>query len=37
MFKKHFSQDFDYYTFPEEMEAFLKNKNKYKLAVPIFH
>ncbi len=36
-FKKNLIWEFDFYTLPEELDLFLENKNKYDLAVPVFH
>nr|MDD3720540.1 ATP-grasp domain-containing protein [Candidatus Gracilibacteria bacterium] len=36
-FKKYLNKDFDFYDFPSDLEKFLENKDKYNLAIPIFH
>ncbi len=36
-FKKFLKKDFDFFTLPEEIDLFLENKNKYDLAIPVFH
>ena len=35
--KNNLDKDFDYYELPEELESFLENKDKYNLAIPVFH
>ncbi len=36
-FEKYINKDFDFYDFPTDLEKFLKNKDSYDLAVPVFH
>lgn len=36
-FKKNLIWEFDFYSLPEELDLFLENKNKYDLAIPVFH
>lgn len=36
-FKNNIQEDFDFYILPEEIDNFVKNKNKYKLVIPVFH
>lgn len=36
-FKKYIKKDFDFYDFPVDAEKFLKNKDNYDLAIPVFH
>ena len=35
--KKNLNRDFDYYELPSDLELFLENKDKYNLAIPVFH
>jgi D-alanine-D-alanine ligase len=37
LFKDHINKDFDYYELPKQLSDFLKNKDKYNLAIPVFH
>ena len=36
-FKKYLSKDYDYYELPKQLDSFLENKDKYSLAIPVFH
>jgi len=36
-FKKYLNQDYDYYELPKELDNFLRNKDKYSSAIPVFH
>ena len=36
-FKDNLELDYDYYLLPEQLDDFLKNKDKYNLAIPVFH
>lgn len=37
LFKDHINKDFDYYELPKQLSNFLNNKDKYNLAIPVFH
>ncbi len=36
-FKKNLKRDYDYYELPKQLDSFLENKDKYNLAIPVFH
>lgn len=36
-FKNYLKKEFDFFTLPEELDLFLENKEKYELAIPVFH
>jgi len=36
-FKDNIGREYDYYELPEQLEEFISNRNKYNLAIPIFH
>ncbi len=36
-FEKYIQKDFDRYDLPKQLEEFIRNKDKYCLAVPVFH
>ncbi len=36
-FREFLKKDFDYYVLPEELDKFLENREKYDLAIPVFH
>lgn len=36
-FKNNIQDEYDYYILPEQLDEFIQNKNKYNLAIPIFH
>ena len=35
--KKYIWSEYDYYELPKQLDEFLENKNKYSLAIPVFH
>jgi len=36
-FKKNLKREYDYYELPRQLNSFLENKEKYSLAIPVFH
>ena len=36
-FKKYIKREYDYYELPKQLDSFLENKDKYSLAIPVFH
>ncbi|MCP4523091.1 MAG: ATP-grasp domain-containing protein [Candidatus Gracilibacteria bacterium] len=35
--KKYIQEEYDFYELPKQMDTFLENKDKYSLAIPVFH
>jgi len=36
-FEKYIDREYDLYDLPKQMDSFLKNKDKYEFAIPVFH
>lgn len=36
-FEKYIDREYDLYDLPKQMDCFLKNKDKYEFAIPVFH
>lgn len=36
-FEEYLWRDYDKYDLPDQLDEFIKNKNKYNLAIPVFH
>lgn len=36
-FEEYLAKDFDKYDLPNQLDEFMRNKNKYNLAIPVFH